>query len=239
MNEVAEERTVIQREVAERMPYTIGHKNQALAKLSYRGIVGTYIKLIAATGLVMNVLANVKHPVRGILLNPMIAASLAVGSVGAAVDPSDIGLWPKPGTHLSKLARDKNEWEEADVEAAFSSFKKDMLNHPIEAELYHEVSDRIVDEAQAQISDGAAVGQVDITMDALGMDYDKLPDRYKSIPKEKMEARFTDWVQTFMYDDGLNLDSAAQQSRYMNEARDEHPLLNGDWVAEGIDNALD
>jgi hypothetical protein len=238
MTSVTEDRVAVQREIADRMPYILGHKNQAAAKLSYRGIIGTYMQLVAVMGLTMTVIANREHPIRGILANPMVAATLAIGSAGAALDPSDIGMWPKPGTHLTKALRDSDEWDEAKEEEAFGNFKTNMLNHPIEAELYYNVNDRIADEARAQINDGAAVGDIEITMDNIGLDFDQLPDRFQSVSKEKTEARFTDWVQTFMYDEGLNLDSASQQTRYMNEARDEHPLLNGDWGTYSLTSAL-
>lgn len=238
MQAVSVRRVEMQKEILTRLPSIQGHKNQALAKLSYRGIAGTYMKIIAASGLILNVLANWRDPIDGILMNPMVALSLGVGTAGAAIDPSDIGVWPKPGSNLSGLLRDKNDLEDAEQADEFAAFKSTLLNHPVEAELYYNLADRAVNEANRQMTAGKRLGEVEISMSAMGVDYSKLPDRFKTVPQNEMEAQFSEWVQTFMFDDGLDLNNKRSQQAYMNEARDESHILQGRWKNYNLNAAL-
>jgi len=238
MQDVSVRRIETQKEILTRLPSIRGHKNQALAKLSYRGIAGTYMKLIAASGLLFNVLANWKDPIDGILMNPMIAASLAVGTAGAAIDPSDIGVWPKPGTHLSSALRNKDDLEDAKQADEFAAFSGHLLNHPVEAELYYNLSGLVTREANRQMTAGKRLGEVEISMSKMGVDYSKLPDRFKTVPQNEMEAQFTEWVQTFMFDDGLNLDNERAQRKYMDDARDESAIIHGKWKKYNLSAAL-
>lgn len=236
MERALEGQVEAKQELAERSEYLPGHKNQAKATLTYRGIGGLYVQAMAGTALVLSALTNWRTPVK-FMTNPMTIAALGAGSLGAAINPSDINLWPKPGTHLSRLLQDKTDREEAEQVDEYLAFKKDMLNHTTTAELYYNVASDVELEVKRQVTEGIPLRDVKIDLASIGVDYEKLHPRFKTSSKEQIEARFTDWAQTFHYTEGLNRDTAVAQREYMDEMRPEFKL-EGRWPTYNLSSAL-
>lgn len=224
------------KEIRKHADHIYGHKNQALAKLSYGGIFGTYMKLMAGSALTLSLIPNWRNPVK-FITNPVTLAALMAGTVGAEIDPSDIGVWPKAGTYLSRLTQDRDVQEQAEIQDKYAYFKEDVLNHPAAAELYYNLNDRMVMEVKNQITEGTALADVSLTFESLKVDYDKLPARFKTVPKDQVEARFSDWARTFFYEEGLNRPSVTAQRLYLDQMREERQLA-GKWPSTNLDIAL-
>jgi|GEM_PF-5160475 len=236
MRSAQKARVRVRKETRTRAGYILGHKNQAQAKLSYKGIGATYVKCMAGGALVLSALNHWDSPVE-FMTNPVTLAALTAGSIAAEVDPSDIGVWPKPGTHSAPLFQDKEEQEDAEMEDKFKYFKEDMLNKVTTAELYYNLMDRVISETKVQLTEGVHLSEVKIDLDKIGVKYNKLHSRFKNASKKQIESDFSEWTQTFFFEEGLNRPSEMAQRQYMNDMRREREL-DDDWPTYNLGNAI-
>ncbi len=236
MSKVQEMQANAKKEIRERANFIIGNKNQAAAKLSYSGLGSLYLKSIATGALGLMVMANWKQPGK-LMRNPVTWAALATGSLAAEMDKSDIGIWPKPGTYLSKIAQDKNKMEEGALDSKFRAFDNDLLNNVSTAELYYNLIPEVRKATLDQLNKGIPLHEVEIKLDAIGIDYKKLDKRFRLRGKADIEDHFTKWTRSFFLEKGLNRPGENQQKNYMNELRRSRKI-DGTWKTYNLSKAL-
>ncbi|MBU0981484.1 hypothetical protein KKC94_02210 [Patescibacteria group bacterium] len=194
------------------------HQNLAGKLLSVEGIVGWFvIKNVALwTGI-----ANLPLVLQGDYANPAFWGS--VGVFAAAVDEYTGGIGHGITTRrVSEALQGKAFTAEVNVQKQ-SKIESDTvtmlsLNRPI-TEFYYHNADRIAGQVQRNEKNGKPL--TDFTLEDLGIQYESLSEKYRHIPKEKLETEIKQ-IAAILYrtENGMGKKDGNSQKIFINESLD-------------------
>lgn len=188
----------------------VAHTNSMRQLLTFKGMAGSILALNGMATIATNVLMDVSMAFgEGHDLGDSLSKSLGavvslpenkafwmgVGMTGAGLEMSNGmgGFVDKPSTKLGKWFEDKDAQKEQERRLRQNEFEKEIQRYPRAQELYFNFTEEINRAYEKKRAD-LHTPVFELTLEEMGIDYDALPNEFKSLPKQDLERHLSDWV---------------------------------------------
>ena len=202
-----------------------GSSNNARQLLTFKGLGGTLLALNGMATVAANVMMNIHQPSQ-LLNNKSLGIGLVMTVGGLELSNGMGGMMDKPSTNLAQALdvngrKARREQEQAIYAEAFES---EILRHDKAGNLYFQFAEQInkaYNDKRAQTHNS----KVALTMEEVGLDWQKLERDFSPLSKKEAEEVFSEWVSRMGKQGSTNYMSVETQKEFIGRgAREKYGL---------------
>ncbi len=206
-----------------------GQSNNVRQLLTLKGLGGTLLALNGMSTVAANVLMNIHQPSQ-LLNNKALGIGLAMTVGGMELSNGFGNLIDKPTTNFAQLLDGSGrKMRRAQEQAMYEeSFESEMLRHPKAGHLYYQFAEEI-NKAYNDKRAKTHSSKLTLTMEEIGLDWEKLEKDFRPLDKKEAEAVFSQWVSRMGREGSSNWRSVASQKEFIGKTvREKYGL--GEYV---------
>jgi hypothetical protein len=193
----------------------LGCSNNARQLLTVKGLGGTLLALNGMATVAANVLMNIHQPSQ-LLNNKALGLGLVMTVGGLELSNGMGGLMDTPSTNAAQILdvngrKARREQEQAIYAEAFES---EILRHPKAGHLYFQFATEI-NKAYNDKRKQTHNSKVHLSMEEIGLNWEKIEKDFEPLEKKEAEAVFTEWVSRMGKEGSTNYMSVETQREFV------------------------